>query len=180
LVGLLVGLGLVQGGRMLVSSMGEGALSLPIARSSQARRAAEAVRVAEVRELDLESLRPSTGVTAIGRDPFRYERLPTLAPPPPPPPPPRPDRRSALAAAAAARAAAAGPATPSIGVRFLGSFGNEKRRLAVFSDGETITNAMEGDTVQGRLIVDKIGLESVDLRFVERPDLPAERLAVGP
>jgi hypothetical protein len=177
---VLTGLAMVQGARMLLSSLGEGSLALPIARSSAVRRAAEAVEVAAVSELDLEALQPSTGVTAIGRDPFRYESLPNLAPPPPPPPPPapRPDRRSALAAAA--RAAAETPPKPAIGVHFLGSFGNEKRRLAVLADGETITNAMEGDTVLGRLIVERIGLESVDLRFVDRPDLPAERLAVGP
>jgi hypothetical protein len=141
--------------------------------------------VAELRVADLE---PSPSQHETGRDPFRYG-----APPPPPGPTPEEleaERQRALAEAeararalaaqqAAAQAAPPAPQPPPVTLRYLGSFGTERRRIAVFSDGNAIYNALEGDVLEGKYIVHHIGLESVDVRFVGFPDAPPERLAAG-
>ena len=122
---------------------------------------------------------------AVGRDLFRF------APPPPPPPPPPPtraelermrkaaeERRAREEAAAIERAK---PRPPAITLRFLGSFGPAGERIAVFTDaaGQSIWNARVGDIVDGKFIVDTIGVESVDLRFVGFESVPPARLAAG-
>jgi hypothetical protein len=124
----------------------------------------------------------------IGRDPFRYQ---PLAPPAPPPPTPEEleaqrsarEERDRLAREAAERAAreAAIPRPPEVTLRYLGSFGPRDRRIAVFEDpgGGGVLNAREGETLQGKFIVDRIGYESVDLRFVGFPDEPPRRLGIS-
>jgi hypothetical protein len=134
-----------------------------------ARRRAEGVAVAEVVKLDLEALAAAGGEIEIGRDPFRF-----AAPPPPPPPPPRPP-----APPPAPPPPPLGPQPPPVDVTFLGSFGPPQRRIAVFSDGKTIYNALRGEILGDKFIVHAIGYESVDLTFVGFPDVPPERLAVG-
>lgn len=141
----------------------------------------------EVAELRLADLEPHTGTHEAGRDPFRYGS-------PPPPPGPTPEELEAarlaaearareLAAQEAARASAAAvppaPQPPPITLRYLGSFGSPKRRIAVFSDGRLIYNAFQGQVLDGKFIVHHIGLESVDIRFVDFPDVPPQRLAAG-
>ena len=141
----------------------------------------------EVTELRLADLEPHAGTHGSGRDPFRYGQ-------PPPPPGPTPEeleaaRRAAearareLAAQEAARVAAAAvppePQPPPFTLRYLGSFGPAKRRIAVFSDGKLIYNALQGQVLGGKFIVHRIGLESVDIRFVDFPEVPPQRLAAG-
>jgi len=121
----------------------------------------------------------------VGRDLFRF------APPPPPPPPPPPtreelermrqeaeERRRREEADAIERAK---PRPPAITLRFLGSFGPEQDKIAVFTDaaGQSVWNARVGDVVDGKFIVDRIGFESVDLRFVGFESVPPARLAAG-
>jgi hypothetical protein len=119
-----------------------------------------------------------------GRDPFRF--APRIPPPPPPPTPEeiaaRQREQEARRRETEARAAeeAARPHLPEIDLRFLGSFGPRSQPIAVFADagGSNIYNAREGDTLEGKFIVRKIGYESVDLAFVGFPDVPARRLGV--
>ena len=61
----------------------------------------------------------------------------------------------------------------------MGNFGPAQRRIAVFTDGNDIINAQEGEVIAGKFIVARIGYESVDIRFVGFPQWPAQRLAVG-
>jgi len=49
----------------------------------------------------------------------------------------------------------------------------------VFSDGKVIHNAMAGEVLDGEFIVDRIGFESVDIKYVDFPEVPALRKAVG-
>ena len=63
---------------------------------------------------------------------------------------------------------------------YLGNFGPANRRIAVFSDGKTIYNVSEGETIAGEFVVADIGYESVDIGFVKFPEVPPQRLAVGP
>jgi len=120
-----------------------------------------------------------------GRDPFRYGPVP----PPPPPPPPtaaqlrakaEQEERDRLARIRQAELDAI-PKPPPVNLKYLGSFGPEARRVAVFADdgGENLYNARTGDVLEGKFIVDRIGYESVDLKFVGFPDAPAKRLPIG-
>lgn len=142
-----------------------------------------------VAELALGSLSKVPKTTPVGRDPWRFYE----PPPPPPPPPYRPTaadlERDRLALEQAARDAAerqrlameeaARPKPPQFTFKYLGSFGPKSRPLAAFSDGKTIVNAREGDVVLAKFRVAKIGYESVDIKYIEFPDVPALRLAVG-
>lgn len=139
----------------------------------------------EVAELRLGDLVVRPRDFSVGRDPFRY------GPAPPPPPPPGPSaedlermRREAEEARRRAEEAArvaAIPRPPEVTLVYLGSFGPATRKIAVFTGtgGETLYNALVGDVLEEKFIVDRIGLESVDLKFVGFPDEPAKRLAIG-
>lgn len=123
-----------------------------------------------------------------GRDPWRF-----FEPPPPPPPAPKPLSAAQLRAMAEAEAArqrllaeqarlaaleAAKPKPPPFTWAYLGNFGPARQRIAVFADGKRVWNARQGETLENKFIVAQIGYESVDIRFVGFPDVPAERLAV--
>ena len=134
-------------------------------------------------ELDLLVVRPRDLTT--GRDPFRF------APPPPPPPPPPPtkeelerrrrEEEERLRRLEQERQERLIPRPPEVTLVYLGSFGPAGRRVAVFSDAgrDKLYNALPGDVLEGKFIVDRIGYESVDVKFVGFPDAPAKRLAIG-
>lgn len=119
----------------------------------------------------------------VGRDLFHF------APPPPPPGPTpaelaemrRTSEQRARAAREAALTEAARPHPPEIDVRYIGSFGPATRRIAVFVDGAGggLLNARVGEVLKGKFVLARIGYESVDLKYVDFPDLPARRLPVG-
>jgi hypothetical protein len=125
--------------------------------------------------LELAELGPELRNYEVTRDPFRFGEPPrpavTPAPPrpkpvviPPPPPVELPDP---------------GPQPPPMNLTYLGHFGPKQRLIAVLTDGESIYNAQEGDVVAEHFWILGIGLESVDLGYVDFPDLPAQRLGVG-
>lgn len=139
----------------------------------------------EIVTLEIADPQGQPGALAVGRDPFRYG-----APPPPPPPPPptkeeleqrRLEQEARRLAAEEAARQAAIPRPPPVTLVYLGSFGTESRRIAVFADdkGENLYNVRVGEIVEGKFIVDRIGYESVDLKFVGFPDEPAKRLPIG-
>ena len=129
-----------------------------------------------------------------GRNPFAYGE-------PPPPPGPTPEelarqaeieaqrRRAAeearLAAEALARELAENPPPPprpqppEFRMSYLGSFGPASRRIAVFTDGEEIYNALVGDVLAEQFVVQDIGYESVAIAFVDFPEEPPRRFAIG-
>ncbi|HVT18392.1 MAG TPA: hypothetical protein VHQ90_19725 [Thermoanaerobaculia bacterium] len=124
-----------------------------------------------------------------GRDPWRF-----VEPPPPPPPgPPKPTkeqlrameeaeaarRRLAEEQARLAAIEAAKPHPPQFTLTYLGSFGPPERRIAVFSDGQSIFNVQAGQVLAGKFIVVRIGFESVDVGFVGFNDVQPQRVAVG-
>jgi len=120
----------------------------------------------------------------VGRDPFRFAEL---APPPPPPGPSAEELERMRLEQERLRAEPEeqvdlGPQPPEFDLRFLGSFGPRRRPIAVFvdEDGSNIYNAREGDTLQDQFVVAKIGYESVDIGFVDFPDVPTRRLGIAP
>lgn len=134
-------------------------------------------------DLRLDDLEREPGRFSSQRDPFRF-----AVEKPPPPPPPRVDESAMRRAMREARekeqraiepAAPPSPQPPPVDVTYLGSFGPANRRLAVFSNGSEIFNVFEGDRLNGKFYLVRIGLESADIGFVDFPDAPAQRLQVG-
>ncbi|MGB5661005.1 MAG: hypothetical protein WBO54_16130 [Thermoanaerobaculia bacterium] len=139
-------------------------------------------------ELRLEDLEKVAGRFKPGRDPFRFGEARTLEAEP------TEDEDDEAARAAAAQealrrameaqrrqeAAVSGrPVLPDFDLKFLGSFGSRQKRLAVFSDGAEIFNALEGGVLKSHFVIRQIGLESVDVGYLDYPDEPAIRLAAG-
>jgi len=154
-------------------------------RGAAARGGAGAVRVVE---LQTDRLEHGASAYSPGRDPFRYYQ-----PPPPEPAGPTPEQLAAMAAArqraeaerasAAAAAAEAArnapPEPPDFQLTYLGCFGPRDKKIAVFTNGDDIYNVLVGDVLEDQFIVSHIGYESVDIKYVDFPDLPARRLPVG-
>ena len=146
-------------------------------------RVAEFDRVldTQVEDLALDRMVADSKTLEIGRDPWRYgvpprpprvERPPQEALQPPQPvirrPAPEPEPREP-----------AGPIPPKLDLAFMGSFGPEGRRIAVFEgEKDQVINALVGDLVNGKFRVVAIGLESVDMGFEGFPDVPPERLGI--
>jgi hypothetical protein len=148
-------------------------------------------RVAELRLADLQRVPPGYRP---GRDPWRFVDPPPPPPEPPPPPPPGPTpeqlramEEARLRAEEQARLAAEQraieerkPKPPEFTLDYLGNIGSRNRRIAVFTDGKREYIAQEGQVLEGKFIVARIGYESVDIKYVNFPDEPAKRLAVQP
>ncbi len=189
LLALLVVLALATWWRLAPRFFGEGHSGTGGARaigsasgSVSARRAA----LPEVVELRLDDLEAASGDLEQGRDPFH-----TSQPEPTPKPAPAPDQSALREAMERARVAAeareqmeaetvrAVPRPPPVDVVFLGSFGPNRKRYAVFTDGSEIFNAGEGEVLKDKYVVVRIGFESADLEFVGFPEAPAQRLEIG-
>lgn len=144
------------------------------------------VELPEVVDLRLDDLQAVSGDLEQGRDPFNESR------PEPAPSPPEASRASQTALREAlerarqeqesemtASDARFVPNPPSVDVVFLGSFGSDSYRWAVFTDGSEIFNVGEGDVLNNKFVVVRIGFESADLGFVGFPEAPAQRLEIG-
>ncbi len=130
----------------------------------------------EIVELKMSDLERKPSEFQPGRDPFRFQPKARPKPPPPPPPKPRPQPQPQRAPAPQQPAA---PQPPEPTFVFLGSFGPEDRRIAVFSDSAEIFNVIEGDVFKEAFVVRKIGYESADVGWVNFPEEPARRLVAG-
>ena len=132
--------------------------------------------------LSLAALDLKPGAYSPGRDPFRYaaEEKPEI----------EPDAAQEKAPQAAPKARRPKPkqASPEVGnkprlpkinLTYLGSFGMKQQPIAVFAQGEDLINAISGDVLVDAFIVESIGYESVELKFVDFPNEPAHRLAAG-
>ena len=112
--------------------------------------------------LQLEKLEPVEELAPTTRDPFRFgTRPPPPAPPPPPfvpppaPPPPRP-------------VVPPGPVIPAIPLKFIGRVVRPNRQVvATLADGRGVFEATEGQIVDGRYRLVKIGEESLLIEYVD-------------
>lgn len=68
------------------------------------------------------------------------------------------------------------PPLPKFDYKYLGRFGTDDRLIAVFSRGDEIVNVLEGQTFGKKFILRKIGVESVDIGFVDFPANRTERV----
>lgn len=135
--------------------------------------------VANVVKLRLADLEFEPAAFEVGRNPFRFEAVRRNRPKPTPQREPNPEPAPRARVQPPPRTAPPGPKPPNVDVVYLGRFGTANRPIAVFSDGKEIFNALEGGVLKEKFVVDNIGYESADLKFVGFPDTPAKRLAVG-
>ena len=108
-------------------------------------------------------LEPST------RNPFQFK--PKAAPPPPPRPPVEPGGRAGLVPPPIAPQPTlpqGPPPPPPITLKYIGVLETAQGRVAVFRDmGGEIVNGREGDIIDGRYRLLKIGVESADVAYVD-------------
>jgi len=135
-----------------------------------------AQRLTPLRLADLD-LKP--GEYHPGRDPFRFAAKPPAPPPKPPAAQPAPRKPPPKPRARPASNRPAAPKPPPIDVKYLGSFGPETGKIAVFGDGTDIYNVRKGDILKEHFLLESINYESADLKYVNFPTLPATRLAAG-
>jgi len=112
----------------------------------------------------LQSDRPKPG--SAGRDLFRFK---PKAPPPPPPPPPKPATPEAPVTAAPTGPPQP-PPPPPITLKFIGvmEVPTQARKIAVLSDGRGAPfYGKEGEIVDGRYRILKIGVESIDIAYAD-------------
>lgn len=105
------------------------------------------------------------------RDPFRFGPAPTPSPPPSLPLADRlpPGGGAPMSTVEESGAVAPTPPPPPITLKFIGllSEGAPARRIAVLSDGRFVFQGREGDIIEGRYRVVRIGEESVQLEYVD-------------
>ena len=125
--------------------------------------------VVPVVDLDLDRLRRAGGeLSPSERDPFRFR--PKSAPPAP--------RLQAPPVVLAPPAPVGPPPVPPIPLRFFGMLTVDGQRVAAFSDARGNTfNGKEGDVLEGRYRVLRIGPESVDLAHLDGSGRQTIRMA---
>lgn len=134
-------------------------------RASTTRRGTQPATLPPVADVKLDALRP-TGVEApkITRNPFRFYQ------PPPPPPPPRAARPAQSPAFSAPPVPVGPPPPPPITLRFIGLIEAPQRsgRVALLSDGRGgLMNGREGEIIEGRYRVLRVGTDSIDLAYAD-------------
>lgn len=100
------------------------------------------------------------------RNPFRFK--PTSAPPPPAPSAIRQQQQQEAAAEQAARLPIEPPPPPRIPLKYIGDMTDPKnpaKRIAILSDARSTYYGREGDIVDGRYRIMRIGVESIELAY---------------
>jgi hypothetical protein len=106
----------------------------------------------------LKAQRPEAG--EVERNPFRFQPKP---PPPPPPAPPRPAPQPEASAVPQGP-----PPPPPIPLKFIGTVEPKAGdRVAAFSDCRYTFRGREGDIIDGRYRLVRIGAESVVMEYVD-------------
>jgi hypothetical protein len=136
----------------------------PAAPSRDAARGG-AVATQEPLDLNLEVLGRERGEPIDrGRNPFTFRPKPA---PPPPPSPPRPTDQSVVGPAMP-MVPAGPPPPPPIALKLIGIVEKaDGTRIAVLSDGKRPIHGREGEEIEGRYKIWKIGLESIELSYLD-------------
>jgi hypothetical protein len=149
----------------VLTQMFSGQAARPAVTSSGARQAPQAADRIDPEELDvkIEALgQAPAGPTEANRNPFRFQPKP---PPPPPPMPPSQQRPPAFVPSTPPPPA--GP--PPIGtlIKFIGIIDTGKEKIGAFSDCRYTFSGREGEIIEGRFRVVRIGVESAILEYVD-------------
>jgi len=116
-------------------------------------------------DVHLESLNAERLKPTAERNLFRFR---PKAPPPPPPQPPRPVAVPSPVAPVPT-APSGPPPPPPITLKFLGIIDSPSRgqKIAALSDGRNTFHGVEGDIIEGRYRILKIGVESIEVAYVD-------------
>lgn len=148
-----------------------------------ARTGGETLLPGEIPPLALGTGRGEVG-GAVVRNVFAFHVPPTPTPKPLPPTPtpfPRPGSVDFIGPRLPTPTPTATPIVPpSVPFRALGIFGPSERPIVAFEDGPRLINAREGDILDGRFILRRVGRESVDFAFVGLPPEITRRIPVLP
>jgi hypothetical protein len=153
---------------VLMARQGNTPAGSPAAPSNPARAttpaAATATPVADVK-LELLKTAPSE-LEQSTRNPFQFK---PKAPPPAPPPPPQANAGRIMPPVPLPSPVPQGPPPPPpIALKYIGVLETAQGRVAVFRDtGGDIVNGKEGDIIDGRYRLLKIGVESADVAYVD-------------
>ncbi len=162
---------------------------------------------AAIEPIHVEWLEPKSGAYKSTRNLFAWVEPPpppVYVPPPPPPPPDRdkdgiadyqdncpdvanPDQsdvdRNGIGTACQEGAEIPPPppppTPPGFPYRFLGTFGDPARPIAVFSSGGELFNVRPGETFGGKFILIGVGIESADIGYVGFPPDIRKRIPIG-
>jgi hypothetical protein len=125
---------------------------------ARAKATPDTVKPADL-DVHLEDLKQSRSeAQASNRNPFKF-----YVPPPPPPPPVEHSGRGPEAVPPPV--VPIGP--PPIALKFIGTLETRGGKIAVFSDCRTTMNGKEGDIIDGRYRLVKIGVESVVMEYAD-------------
>jgi hypothetical protein len=146
---------------MFVVSRGEGPAGSAVAPSNQAGRGAGPQAAPEVADVNLEALKDAHDAPSDPQRNLFAFRQRAAAPPPP---------RDTVAPVPVAPVPSGPPPPPPIQLKFIGILDSPAAggKVAILSDGRGNTfHAREGQEVDGRYTVIKIGTESIELSYVD-------------
>jgi hypothetical protein len=127
--------------------------------STPGTRAAAPSSVPAVRLDALADARAETRPSSPDRDPFRFKPKPT----PPPPPPPRPQ----FGPGSESGLPPPPPPLPPIPFKFIGIVRTPSQKLAVLTDTRDVFYGREGDVIDGRYRILRIGVESIEMAYLD-------------
>ncbi|HET9794312.1 MAG TPA: hypothetical protein VFS34_07605 [Thermoanaerobaculia bacterium] len=143
------------------------------------RRPEARVSPDEIPDIDVSAFsRKETNSPAMSRDLFKFK-----LPPPPPPPPPRPiyiapgDPR--FVGPLPPPPPPPPPQPPAIAFQFTGTFGPPKAPVAAIVDADRLVLVRQGDVVDGKFIIRRVGYESLDVGFVGFPESEVRRIPIS-
>lgn len=170
-------------------------------------RSAAANSTPGVEPVRLDLLEAESGSYTIDRNIFAYREPPPPPPPPAPtPPPPPPDRdkdgvpdfsdncpdvanpdqqdidRDGIGTVCddpETPPPPPKPKPPQFTWKFIGMFGPPKTPIATFARDGEILNAKVGDVIEGKFILRRIGIESVEIGFTGFPADATQRVPLG-
>jgi hypothetical protein len=180
----------------------------PVPAAAPVRTVRGRVAPAGVEPVHLDLLDAESGSFRSERNLFAYKEPPPPAPPPPtPPPPPPPDkdkdgvpdfRDNCVAVAnpdqrdvdqdGIGTACETDPelpppppplVPPQFNYKFIGTFGRAQNPIATFARDGDIVNAHVGETIDGKFILRRIGIESVEIGFVGFSKETTQRVPLG-
>jgi hypothetical protein len=117
-------------------------------------------------EVRLDALKqPAPQPRSADRNPFRFQPKP---PPPPPAPPPGARPPEAIVGPVLPPPPAAPPGPPPIPLKFFGTLDLPRGgKVAALTDGKAVFKGKEGDIIDGRYRIVKIGVESIVLEYAD-------------
>jgi hypothetical protein len=148
-----------------VRSVGEPASAAPGRAGSTATTSQQPGAKRDLAEVDLDALKAERSEPAgSDRNPF------TFKPKPPPPPPPESSAMGNKSAAPMETGPVEPPPPPPIPLKFIGLVNHADPnigRVAVLSDSRGVYYGREGEIIEGRYRILKIGVESIDLAYLD-------------